>query len=447
MDGLRNNLELEWTRLELLAECVSDARAGRAYSSSRQQQLEQLQGQVMALRQQQPWQKMIAEHQLTPLDQDILACSLAPETHPHLGWMYSQLQPAHSPYPSPALIQELLFIPAAESHLLQQRLQPSAPLLRYGLLADATPQRYQPLHTSARAQQGLLEYQHTGMDLPGAVRLKATGSWSDLVLPANSLARLREYMLWLTHRQQVEQEWGGEIIGGPVALFSGPSGTGKTYAASVIANELGWPLYRVDLGMLVSKYVGETEKNLNQLLDAAHGQNLVLLFDEADALFGRRAEVKDARDRYANMEVSHLLSRIERHHGPCILTSNFRQNLDPAFARRFQMVVEFARPDASARLALWNQHIPCRAPRSDSLDLALVANSVALTGGQIRNVALHAAFLAAERQQPISTGLLTQGIWTEFAKEGREMVASRLGDLQSYLNPPADVPGAREAVL
>ena len=151
--------------------------------------------------------------------------------------------------------------------------------------------------------------------------------------------------------------WHGQSVGGPVALFTGPSGTGKTFAAAVLAGALGWPLYRVDLGRLVSKYVGETEENLNRLFDAAHGQPMVLQFDEADALFAKRGEVKEARDRYANMEVSHLLTRIEAHDGPCILTTNLRKQLDSAFTRRFQLVVEFPRLDAAARSELWRRQI------------------------------------------------------------------------------------------
>ena len=434
-EAVFNNLQLEWNRLELLAEFVSDARAGRPSQPQRRNDLERLQHQVMQIRQQDPWREIAARCQLNQLDQDILACTLGPESSPQLGWMYQELQPGiGSSYPSQALIQELLFIGADESRSLHQRLLPNAPLGRHHLLKHSgMVGKYQPLKPSARAVSAFLGHEWLEQDIPGAVKLPTYGHWQDLILPATSMAKIREFMLWLTHRNIVEKDWGARILGGPVALFSGPSGTGKTFAAGVIANELGWPLYRVDLGMLVSKYVGETEKNLNQLLDAAHGQQMVLLFDEADALFGKRAEVKDARDRYANMEVSHLLARIERHDGPCILTSNFRQNLDPAFARRFQMVIEFARPDSVSRTTLWQQHLPQRAPLAEDLDLALVADAVALTGGQIRNAALHAAFLAADRSEAISMALIAQGIWAEFAKEGRELAPARLGKLQTFL--------------
>jgi SpoVK/Ycf46/Vps4 family AAA+-type ATPase len=218
-----------------------------------------------------------------------------------------------------------------------------------------------------------------------------------------------------------------------VSLFCGPSGTGKTFAAAVIAAELGWPLYRVDLGRLVSKYIGETEQNLNRLFDAAHGRPMVLQFDEADALFGKRGEVREARDRYANLEVSHLLARIETHQGPCVLTSNLRRNLDPAFARRFQVVVDFPRPDAEARSLLWDRSLPPLAPRNEDLDLSFLGSAVNLTGGGIRNAALLAAFLAAESGHPIGLGEVALAVWRELGKDGRDLTISDLGPLAAHL--------------
>ncbi len=158
-----------------------------------------------------------------------------------------------------------------------------------------------------------------------------------------------------------------------------------------------------------------------------------MLFDEADSLFGKRGEVKEARDRYANMEVSHLLSRIERHQGPCILTSNLRQHLDPAFARRFQMVIEFPRPDAAARSQLWRLHIPRRAPRDQDVDPDYLGRELSLTGGQIRNAALHVAFLAAGEASVIKLSYVARAVWTELAKEGGEMMTASLGELAHYL--------------
>jgi SpoVK/Ycf46/Vps4 family AAA+-type ATPase len=244
---------------------------------------------------------------------------------------------------------------------------------------------------------------------------------------------LREFLLWITHKHKVVEEWGGGDCGGPIGLFSGPSGTGKTLAAAVLATELGWPLYRVDLGRLVSKYIGETEKNLNRLFDAAHGRPMILQFDEADSLFSKRGEVREARDRYANMEVSHLLARIESHQGPVILTTNLRKHLDPAFARRFQVVVDFPRPDADARTRLWRCLLPPRVPREPQVDPAFLGGAVNLTGGSIRNAALHAAYLAAGGNRPLSLAHIALAVWRELGKDGRELSPTDLGALAAHL--------------
>lgn len=244
---------------------------------------------------------------------------------------------------------------------------------------------------------------------------------------------LREFLLFIRHRRKVVGEWGGSPAGGPVALFSGPSGTGKTFAAAVLASELNWPLYRIDLGRLVSKYIGETEQNLNALFDAAHGRPMVLQFDEADSLFAKRGEIKEARDRYANLEVSHLLARIESHQGPCILTTNLRKQIDSAFSRRFQAVVEFTRPDAAARSRLWEKLLPPRAPREAALDAGLLGGAVNLTGGGIRNAALHAAYLAAGDDRPMGLAHVALAAWRELAKEGREISPQELGPLAAHL--------------
>jgi len=267
----------------------------------------------------------------------------------------------------------------------------------------------------------------------GTSRIWSRARWADLVLPANCLCQLQEFLYWVRCRRTVVNEWGGEDSGGPVALFAGPSGTGKTFAASVLANELGWPLYRVDIGALVSKYIGETEKNLNSLFDAAHGQDMVLQFDEADSLFGQRGEVKDARDRYANMEVSHLLSRIEAHQGPVILTTNLRHHLDSGFARRFQVVVDFPRPDAAARAKLWRNSLPPAAPFFADLDPTVLGQAVTLTGGAIRNAALHAAYLAAGTGGAIGLSQVALSVWRELAKDGREVNPVDLGGLAQWL--------------
>ncbi|MBL4661550.1 MAG: ATP-binding protein [Alcanivoracaceae bacterium] len=252
-------------------------------------------------------------------------------------------------------------------------------------------------------------------------------------MPNQQKKMLQEFLLWVHHADKVVEKWGGKLAGGPIALFSGPSGTGKTFAASVIANDLGWSLYRVDLGLLVSKYIGETEKNLNKLFDAVKGQKILLQFDEVDALMGKRGEIKDARDRYANLEVSHLLSRIEQHQGPCILTTNLRKQIDQAFQRRFHFVLTFPRPEYKQRLALWQSLLPKQAPIAKNMDLSLVAEAVALTGGEIRNAAMHAAILAISEPSSISLKHISIGVWRVLQKSDGQARLNQLRQLLDYL--------------
>lgn len=428
-------LSAEWERIDLLGACLVQSRRGEALASAAKERLVQLQSQVQALRAAAPWNELAQDCGLSWLDQDILACALAPEAEPRLGWMYQELQPGlTSAYPTPALIRELFFMEAKDAVALATRLDDNAPLKRARLIEHGTDGSFAPLKPSARAQHRLLGWAPAAaVAPPGALEVPCRATWDDLVLPRSCRRALEEYVYWITHRRRVETEWGARLPGGPVALFAGPSGTGKTLAAEVIAGTLGLRLYRVDLGMLVSKYIGETEKNLNALFDATHGQDIALLFDEADSLFGRRGDVREARDRYANMEVSHLLARIERHRGPCMLTTNLRQHLDPAFARRFQAVIEFPRPDSEARAALWRRGFPPHAPLAPDVDAAQLGAALELTGGQIRNSALHAAFLAAARDTPITLAHIAAAVMSELAKDGREVPRSSLGMLADHL--------------
>jgi SpoVK/Ycf46/Vps4 family AAA+-type ATPase len=184
---------------------------------------------------------------------------------------------------------------------------------------------------------------------------------------------------------------------------------------------------------VVSKYIGETEKNLNRLLDTLHGTDAILQIDEVDSLLSKRGEVKEARDRYANMEVSHLLSRIELHDGPVILTTNLRKELDQAFVRRFHIVVDFPRPDAAARSALWRRLLPPRAALAPDLDCKELGEAANLSGGSIRNAALHAAYLAADRGRPIGKREAALAVWRELNKENRQVARSELGALAACL--------------
>ena len=434
-----NALLPEWQRLELLAHSLAGARRGEAVADEIKTRLHEVQQEVNAARAEAPWLDIARRYDLEPLDQDILACITAPDAAPRLGWVFQELQPGvASTYPTPALIRELLFLGLAEAGGFHARLGECAPLHRHGLIDASLRDPYRPLHPTPRARTELLGWPQDGPTaLPGAVEVPVLATWDDLVLPPTCLRSLREFLLWISCRDRIEFEWGARRAGGPVGLFCGPSGTGKTFAAEVISYAIGWRLFRVDLGLLVSKYVGETEKNLNALFDTAANQPLVLLFDEADSLFGRRGEVKDARDRYANMEVSHLLTHIERYRGPCVLTTNLRQHLDPAFTRRFQAVVEFPRPDGPARALLWRKHLPPRAPLTRELDVEFLGRAVALTGGQIRNAALQAAVLAAGEDRAISLADVARGVWIELAKDGRELTPASLGPLAAHLEEKA----------
>ncbi len=429
-------LAAEWERIDLLGACLSAYRKGVEIPGDVSQRLDEVQRDVYALRDKDPWHSMAVKYRLDVLDQDILACCLAPEAEPRLGWMYQELQCGiSSPYPTPALIREMFVLNNEESKLFNQRLLQDSPLSRSGMVEGEAYGLFQPLYPSTRARHQLLGWPlYEGVSVPGAVEVACSATWDNLVLPEYCLRQLREFILWVTHRQKVEIEWGGHFGGGPVALFSGPSGTGKTFASEVVASALGWPLFRVDLGLLVSKYIGETEKNLNALFDAADSRQVVLLFDEADSLFSKRGEVKEARDRYANMEVSHLLSRIERHRGPCILTTNMRKHIDSAFTRRFQMIIDFPRPEATARSRLWDMHLPPRAPREGDVDTQLLGSEFKLNGGQIRNAALHASFLAAGESQPIGLTHIASAVWTEFLKKGGEQSSAIMGKFAHLLN-------------
>jgi hypothetical protein len=259
-----------------------------------------------------------------------------------------------------------------------------------------------------------------------ALRIEPRATWDDLILPASEVATLHQVAAHARHRALVQEEWGfaggsGRGLGVSV-LFEGESGTGKTLAAEVIAADLGLDLYRVDLSQVVSKYIGETEKNLRRVFDAAETGGAVVLFDEADAIFGRRSEVRDSHDRYANIEVGYLLQRMEAYRGVAVLTTNLRSALDPAFLRRLRFVVTFPFPDERMRERIWRRAFPAGAPVS-GLDLRSLAR-LSVTGGSIRNIALHAAFLAAEEDGPATMAHVMAAARTEFQKLGRNLTAS-----------------------
>jgi SpoVK/Ycf46/Vps4 family AAA+-type ATPase len=255
-------------------------------------------------------------------------------------------------------------------------------------------------------------------------------SWDDIVLPADQLSQLKELCSQAKYRYKVYGDWGFDrklsLGKGMNAMFSGPPGTGKTMAAEVIADALQLDLFRIDLSQVVSKYIGETEKNLHQIFLEAQAGHAILFFDEADALFGKRSEVKDAHDRYANVEIGYLLQKMEEYEGVAILATNLRQHIDDAFLRRMTFVVEFPFPDVEYRRRIWQVVFPEAAPISEDVDFDLLAREIKLAGGNIKNIALRAAFFAAANGGRISTSHLWQAALREHQKLGRTWTSMEL---------------------
>ena len=248
-------------------------------------------------------------------------------------------------------------------------------------------------------------------------------SWDDLILPTDQRTALRELLEMVRQRSLVLDTWqlGRKMVPsrGISALFSGPPGTGKTMAAAIISRELGLDLYKIDLSTVVSKYIGETEKNLERIFREAETSNAVLFFDEADAIFGKRAEVRDAHDRYANIEVSYLLQRMESYGGVAILATNLKTNLDEAFLRRLHAIVHFPMPQVAERLQLWEMVRQTAVPQADNLNLPLFAQRFELAGGNIRNIIVQAAYLAASNGQHLTPHHLLHATRRELQKMGR----------------------------
>ncbi|MBN1428163.1 MAG: ATP-binding protein [Anaerolineae bacterium] len=262
-----------------------------------------------------------------------------------------------------------------------------------------------------------------------AQRIVPLATWEDLVLPDAQMQILREISVHVRQRMKVYEAWGFAARSarglGISALFSGASGTGKTMAAEVLANDLHLDLYRIDLSQVVSKYIGETEKNLRRVFDAAEEGGSILLFDEADALFGKRSEVKDSHDRYANVEISYLLQRMEAYRGLAILTTNLKEALDTAFLRRIRFAVSFPFPDAGQRAEIWRRIFPAQTPTND-LDISRLAR-LNIPGGNIHNIALYAAFLAADAGEPVRMSHLQRAAQVEFTKLERPLAETELG--------------------
>jgi SpoVK/Ycf46/Vps4 family AAA+-type ATPase len=306
--------------------------------------------------------------------------------------------------------------------------------------ATPGPPEPQTLDGQDRRELVALARMQCGHELAAlAKRIEPLYRWEDIVLPADALAQLREICQRVVHRDRVLGEWGFDrkLSGGKGvnALFAGPSGTGKTMAAEIIARELELDLYRIDLSGVVSKYIGETEKNLDRVFHAAETANAILFFDEADALFGKRSEVRDSHDRYANVEISYLLQKMEEYEGVAILATNLRQNLDESFVRRLAFTVHFPFPDERDRRRIWSGIWPAETPVAEELDLDSLAHHFRLSGGNIKNVALAAAFLAASDGGSVTMAHVIQATRREYQKLGKPLSEADLAPFTAEAAP------------
>ena len=320
----------------------------------------------------------------------------------------------------------LVEVGAAPIHLLlgPEQIARAVRAARLSSVLEDRPADSVPLLSGAREQNA------AGLERL-ARRIEPAVGWPDLVLPPAVTGQLRELAARARHRDQVLTDWrmrpGGGRGRGITALFAGDSGTGKTMLAEVIAGELGLDLYTIDLATVVDKYVGETEKNLERIFTEAGGVNAVLLFDEADAVFGKRSEVRDAHDRYANIESAYLLQRMESFDGLAVLATNLRANIDDAFTRRLDAIVDFPVPDPDLRRTLWDQCLGPAVPRGEDLDLDFCAQAFDFSGGAIRSVVITAAYLAAEKAGTVGMTELITAVHREYRKLGRLLLEREFG--------------------
>ena len=454
--------DVEWIRVKAL---IDLAEARRREVKSLPQNivgiLKKAEVDVKKSRNRGDWQAVTKKFHLQPADVEILILALASIASPAIGWLYRELQAGDtSGLPGIDLICELLHLPPAEVMTYRNRLASSAPLIKQGLIACERAMPFTPLRPTQRARALLLGLVPDGTEIPGATLVEPLPSLDDVICSNRLKEQLKKIASWPRLDAKLAT-WNIPLDHGPVSLFSGPSGTGKTLAATAVANEAGLTLYRVDLGLLVSKYIGETEKNLNAMFDRAAEMECALLFDEADSLFGKRGQVKDAKDRYANMEVGHLLSRIERHQGMCLLTSNLRENLDSAFFRRIDVVVHFNFPTEEERQKLWEKYMGkmLRYLRQNGKpsNLGVKSNAVQemetglltklskgarLTGAQIANACRYTGRLLAANSVPSNNGqppdtllpMLAESVHNELKKNGNEVLRSSIGFLWDYLS-------------
>lgn len=445
--ALAEILDGEWARVHEMVRLAEAMRTGDALDDEFSERFRALNETVIETRQNGSWSPLLAVFPraildgLEPLDFDLMALALSPVARPALAPRLQSLQPqVGQSWPGLPLLQEMLMLDGAEDvGRLISRLTATSPLVASDMIRVEGKTPNQTIRPGPTLIRAMLSRDPELAPPPGATLSDKRGRWDELILPEDTLGQLRDFVAWVNHARRISLDWGGRQVKGPLALFSGASGTGKSFAASVLVSDLSertgteWALYSLDLGRIMSKYVGETEANLNALLDSLEGRNAVLQIDEADGLLGKRGEVSDARDRYANLEVSHMLARFEQHAGPVILTTNLRTNVDSAFLRRFQLVVDFPTPDATARAQLWDVLLPPKAPRSERLDLPALGEAVRLSGGAIYNAATYAAVLAADADGEIDLPQVARAVWAELTKDTRQVRRAELGDLAAFL--------------
>lgn len=391
-----------------------------------------------------PYQRFLNTHRLGWKERFVLVLALVPHIQPHiLDDLLSQLEPqfigdrlsSRSTSFVPT-IETALFLLAGDNlekrFLDQQIFDPDAPLLRKKILSlDNDPNDL--VRSSARLviNQELLTrftsskpFRPDYSDYFPAQRVTTAQEWSDLILDDVTAQQIAEIQAWIKHGDTILYDWelSRKFAPGYKCLFYGPPGTGKTMTAALLGKHAELDVYRIDLSMVVSKYIGETEKNLRHIFDLADNQRWILFFDEAEALFGKRTEVRDAHDRFANQEISYLLHRIEQHDGLVILATNKRHQLDDAFTRRFQTIVPFPMPGSEERYQIWQKGFSPRCALEKAIDLQQVAERYELTGGLIMNVIRYASLMALEAGGNIvMLKDLMQGIQREYAKEGKTL--------------------------
>jgi hypothetical protein len=394
-----------------------------------------------------PYGQFVREHAPDPDAELLLMLALAPSVRPEFfDRMLQKVQPGAGDYPQFGGVrgrQHRGFLPTGDTALFliagehfearlrwQNLLCGDHPLVRKGIVYLEDPTEGEPrmsgrliLDTdqAERLIAGRVRAPRLSLRFP-AQRLDTALEWDDLVLPPRTLADIRDLENWVRYGQVLLDEWNmrRKLRPGCRVLFFGPPGTGKTLTATVLGKQTGREVYKVDLAMVVSKFIGETEKNLAGLFDKAEHKEWILFFDEADALFGKRTQVRDAHDRYANQEVSFLLQRIETYNGLVILASNLASHVDEAFARRFELLVHFPMPRQNERLLIWKKGLPAAATLEPGTDLAQIAARFELSGGMIMNVIRYASLKAIARGERVLRQVdLQEGVRREYSKENR----------------------------